>query len=194
MDNKQETKKQIILFGASLDPIHIGHLGFVSVLVKKNPNAKIIVLPSKNRLKSAEWISIEDRIESAKLAFSETPQVEVVNWALTDDVSSTYEVTEKMQLRNPGADIFISAGADVIQTLPMWKNFSKLITEKKWIILTRNSVLSKYCEEDWIKDFLKNVTILDYKSPCSSTAIREDRLLDLIPQKARIYLKQKGYF
>lgn len=186
------TPKHVILFGGSFDPIHRGHVNAVDALQRAFPDALVLVMPSKNRLKETGLIPIESRVKSSQAAFSRHNNVLVVDWTLTEDTSSTYEVIQKIKGLYPNCRISVSAGEDILLSLPRWKYYEKLISDVEWIFFLRHrgSVVNNL-SEDKLKSLAQASVVINYAfEELSSTKIRNGEELPegVIPQDALPYI------
>jgi nicotinate (nicotinamide) nucleotide adenylyltransferase len=179
----------IILFGGSFDPIHKDHVSFVNTLQEKFPNALIVVMPSQNRFKESRLIPIEKRIEAVQACFKEFKNVNVVDWTLHWDTSSTLDVVTKIRESiYPNHNILIASGEDILSSLKKWKNFN-LLKNEKWIFLRRTpGTINQIKEDPELKGILSHALIFDVLNSLnlSSTSIKSgvSSLADSIPPEA----------
>jgi len=154
------------------------------------PEAKICVLPGQNRLKDRSLFSIFMRVNWVKKVFANQDNIEVLDWSLTVDTSSTYEIYLKLKKQHPSVQILICSGDDVLNTLKQWKHFDKIKSELNWIFLIRKNgeIISKYRSDPELNGLINRAKIMSNQpNPISSTQIRNDfyESLPLIPLSIR---------
>ena len=180
---------RIILFGGSFDPIHNGHKSSVDVLRKEFPDSTILILPSINKLKDKSLIPLEERIASVKSVFHSYSNVNVLDWSLHWDTSSTFKVVSYIKKSYPNGSVYVAAGEDIISSLPKWKYYRKVVKNINWIFFLRNSgvFLSENVNPE-IQEMINCSVLL--KTPClkiSSTLIKQSpkNHINDIPREAR---------
>jgi nicotinate-nucleotide adenylyltransferase len=187
----------LILFGGSFDPLHIGHVQTVSSLLKNFKKAKILMLPGQNRFKMESTIPLGIRIECAKTVFKSNPQVEILDWSLDSDTSSTYEVYSRIVKLNPDKKVWVCAGEDILESLIKWNKFDQLKSEVNWIFLKRyDGRTIRDLQNRELIDLVNRSLILENNCiEVSSSSLRSKlmKLEDFIPPEildtVRIYLK-----
>ena len=187
----------IILLGGSFDPVHIGHVKTVSTLQSRFPQARILILPGQNRLKNLSLIPLDVRIKCAQEVFKHFNNVQVLDWSLNSDTTSTYAVYLRLTELYPKSKVSIFAGEDILETLKKWKNSDKLISSVNWIFFKRLNgvVIDSLVDKDLKELVLKSEILEGQPVDISSTDIRsksvkpEDYIPDEIIELVRPYLK-----
>ena len=123
------------LFGGSFHPPHLGHTQAIEGLFKNPGVAKTVILPSYGTPLKKVAVSFEQRMEMARLAFSEIPGVKVSDFEIKHQIQYTWQLLEKFssQVKNPAFVI----GTDQFQKLNQWAKFPEVLGMCDWIVLLR---------------------------------------------------------
>lgn len=107
----------------------------------------------------------------------------------------TYDVVSWFKSHFKGYEVVICLGEDKLKELPRWYNCEKLVSENKFIIMTRDKSRDTFPLE--LLPHADNFEFLDFDYPdISSTKIREaylpgqlDTVREFIPQNVYKYLQ-----
>ncbi len=195
----------LIFFGGSFDPIHIGHLITARDIAEELRLEKVVFIPAYQApLKEAHRASPKDRLAMLNIAIRgelifEVSKMEIERGGVSYTVDTARELL-KLFGRKPA----FLVGADSMLTLHMWKEPHELVNMATFVIADREGKAEKvkrYIREIFPhlkpgKDFIilrtRNVDV-------SSTEIRkrlkEGRSIKwLVPEKVEEYiLEQKLY-
>ncbi len=125
------TKRRIVLFGGTFDPIHLGHATVASEAARHIGADKLIFVPAKRSpLKGVlPRASDDDRFAMISLAIAGEKNFEVSDFELRKPAPSyTLETVEKFRSEH-GADasIYWLVGADGLDDLVYWHKIAELI-------------------------------------------------------------------
>jgi nicotinate-nucleotide adenylyltransferase len=188
------------VFGSACDPITIGHLVTMEMVIDRRHLDGMILVPSSDKRvdKRRKLTTNEHRLNMINLALADndkiqanTIEMEAQGWE-----TYTYETMEKLKKEFPDDELFFVMGADNLADITGWHKGKELIENNRFIVMGRegydmadtiakNSFLVKH--EHRFDCMSKGVNI-----ETSSTLIRS-RLIDglsvryLVPQPALDY-------
>ncbi len=170
----------IAVYSGSFNPLHIGHLAIMEHLTGgRDFDWVYLVVSPKNPLKadiSAE--SGEERYAAAVEAVNRHPGLRV----RVDDIelnmeppSYTIKTLDALKLREPENDFTLVIGADNLENMRRWRDYSRILSEYGVVVYPREGYdieAIRKCLMDECSSF--RIRILDAPEvDISSTAIRE---------------------
>ena len=202
-------KKNIILFGGSFDPIHMGHIVVAVFAIKFLNGRKCIFVPAKRSpLKiNSPIASDEQRIEMIKLAIAGNKNFEVSEYEIErNDPSYTIDTVKHFKnIFGEDYELCWLVGADCLREFPYWYKIKDLIDICTICIMYRAGCekpdISKYVDilgGERIKK-LQNAVIPTPLVDISSTEIRK-RLkegtdtTELLPQEVARYIQKNQLY
>jgi nicotinate-nucleotide adenylyltransferase len=136
----------VIFFGGTFDPPHLGHADCIDIVKAEFPASKIIVLPSfappvsSTSLKSPSAPFL-DRLAMSVVAFDDRENVEVSSAEEELETPSyTVNTLEYFKSVYPSSRLFWLLGADQLQSFPSWKEPQKILEKAGLIVLPRPNV------------------------------------------------------
>jgi len=195
------------VFGSACDPITIGHLVTMEMVIDRRKLDGMILVPSsiKRRDKGRDLTSNEHRLNMARLAIADNPKIQVNTIEMDAEgwETYTYETMKKLKQEFPNDELLFVMGADNLQNIVSWHKGHELIESNSFIVMGREG----YDMADIIaKDsfLIKNEHRFDCLSKgvnieTSSTLIRS-RIKDglsvryLVPQPALEYALNHGLY
>lgn len=160
-----------IVYGGVFNPPTKAHIEIVSLLTKKYPNSKIIILPVGDVYKKDEIISFKYRYEMLKIAFNDFKNVIIS--PLENEIDFKGTIHSLNLLSETYGKVVLVVGSDNILNFKKWIDYEKLLSTYQLIIIKRNGIdieseMSKY-------SYLNvNYEVIEFNSNISSTLIRED--------------------
>lgn len=128
----ENRKPQIGLFFGSFNPIHIGHLIIANYMANFSSLKEVwLVVSPHNPLKQRSGLAnMYDRLEMAKLATENAPQIKVsdIEFKLPQP-SYTIDTLTHLHERYPEKEFVLIMGADNLVSLKKWKNFEVLLQD-----------------------------------------------------------------
>ena len=195
------------VFGSACDPITIGHLVTMDIVMDRRNLDGMILVPSSDQRRDKDRILTPNyhRLEMVKLAVADNDKIQV-NTIEMDAVGwETYPFETMRQLKEqfPDDELYFVMGADNLVHITKWHKGRELIDSNRFIVMGRegfdmsdiiakDSFLIKY--EDHFDCLSKGVNI-----ETSSTLIRS-RIRDglsvryLVPQAALDYALQNKLY
>ena len=171
------SKPDIIFFGGTFDPIHMGHMDAVRIAQEAFPDARVVLVPSMVPPVSATTqkrvtSDFVDRVAMAVIAFDEWPRVDVSS--VEEELPApnyTFMTLETLRSENPASSLAWMIGADQLQQFMNWKNPRRILEIASLIILPRPAI----CQTE-LMDLARDVAS---KLGFSSSYDAEARRLDL---------------
>lgn len=135
------TVERVGVFGGTFDPPHAGHVAIVTFVLSHGLVDKVLVIPT-----GQPWLragrptaSAGQRLEMARLAFSASPGVEVLDIEV-ERAGPTYTVDTLRELRAGGEDalrLVLILGADAAKSLAKWHECEQLLKMCELLIVGR---------------------------------------------------------
>ena len=195
------------IFGGTFSPPHIGHVGALSAFAKALPLDEILVIPTfvPPHKEYHEEVTSEERLEMARLAFSDISGVEISDMEIKRGGRSyTYLTLE--ELCGEDIKIYFLCGTDMLLTLDEWKNPDKIFDLATICYVRRegDESLTPLIAEK-IQQYRQrwNAEIIEIEASVveiSSTELRrgiknEDaEILKNIPEKVLSYIDERGLY
>ncbi len=162
----------IALFGGSFDPPHLGHVAIVEALEKLDFIDRIIIVPTfLNPFKTKTFASSKQRLAWLECLFGTKQKVSIETYELKQKrkVASIETVEYLLQKYTK---IYFVIGADNLEKLHQWHNFTELEKKVTFIVAQRDKIAIP-----------KNYKTLDVDYPISSTMLRQKIDTDKISKK-----------
>lgn len=130
------------IFGGSFDPPHIGHLLLAQDAIDALSLDRLIVIPAGQQpLKPEQHASAEHRLALVNRCFGGVPGIEIDPIEIErGGLSFMVDTVETLQRRWPSAELHLLVGADVVATLPRWREPERLMSMVKLVVWQRTSV------------------------------------------------------
>ncbi|MCH2312121.1 MAG: nicotinate-nucleotide adenylyltransferase [Nisaea sp.] len=170
--------KKIGIFGGTFDPIHNGHIYKAEeALAKLNLDELIWVVAGNPWMKSREPLSAaKHRLEMVNIAIQGKAKMKLTDIEVNrKGPTYTIDTLKDLTNRNPGDELVLLVGSDLIQEFDQWKYPDEILSLSKLAVFTRKTTV----KDTWkMTDFYKTKghklevlcgPIIDI----SSTAIRD---------------------
>lgn len=195
------------IFGGTFSPPHIGHVSALSAFAKALPLDKILVIPTfvPPHKEYHEEASSVERLEMARLAFSDISRVEISDMEIKRGGKSyTYLTLE--ELSSDGAEIYFLCGTDMLLTLDTWKNFERVFELATICYVRREGdesltpkiveKISEYKEKYDARIVKINASVVEISSTELRLGIKADNveILKSMPDKVLSYIKERGLY
>jgi len=164
----------------TFDPVHIGHIGMAVKCIDEHILDLVYFVPTvQNPWKDKPIAQFKDRCEmierSIPIMYRTRIMVDTIEYSLFAPYYSSTTL-DKLNEKYPNDNLYIISGADIINTLPQWKNYETMIKGRYNVIgFTRSNIE--------INDTDINYTLVESNVPeISSTKIR-----NLIKERKCVY-------
>jgi nicotinate-nucleotide adenylyltransferase len=129
-----------LCFGGSFNPIHHGHLICARAVAEAKGFDRVTLIPSAlppHKLHAAELAPPHHRLEMCRRAVAGDPQFEVSDLELTRSGPS-FTIDTVRELRRQGWNqVAWLIGADMVGSLPIWREPMELMRETELVIMAR---------------------------------------------------------
>ena len=135
---------RIGIFGGTFDPPHVGHLLAASDAVEALALDRLLIIPAAEQPLKAGIVtaSAAQRLEMTRRMAGRDPRFEVDPIEIErGGLSFTVDTLRAIRARfaaDPGLALFLLIGADVLATLPKWREPEALMTLADLVVLTRD--------------------------------------------------------
>lgn len=171
----------LIYYGGSFNPPHIAHYLFVAALRAYFPNDEIWVAPTYSHAFNKSLMPYELRLDMLRAIFEPIHGVTIsqIEKDLDKTPSYTIDVVRALKSQFPERPIRLAVGADIVPTLPQWRDYEELTKLAEFLIFPREG-----CDNSMAID-------MPHLPDISSTQLREwmandqwDLLKPWMPQRA----------
>lgn len=178
--NVQQLK--IGLFGGSFDPIHLGHVEIVQMVMKKIQLDYLVVMPAgKAPHKHGSFFSDELRLEMTKAAMNDLNDDKIIvsDWEINQakikgKPSFTVDTMRYLQKKYPHALLYLIVGADMFNTFSTWKDPDVIASNMKLVLINRIDTSHANSNNTITTTIYKpDIVISHAPMPISSTEIRQ---------------------
>jgi nicotinate-nucleotide adenylyltransferase len=161
---------KIGIFGGSFNPPHKMHESIASQLIERKLIDKVIFVPTSNFYPKAGLISDEERLSMLKLLIKDKKEYDVSDYEF-GRLTYTHQTLEYFKNENKNDEIYFICGSDNLEQLDTWKEYKKILTDYKLIVIPRkeniDEILNKYNE------YKNNIIVANLENNyLSSTLVR----------------------
>lgn len=200
--NETMEKASIGLLGGTFDPIHAGHIA-VAVRAREALGLdRVLILPAGDPPHKHCQASAEDRLNMAQIAAAGVSGVAVSPMELSR-VGKTYSIDTLRTLKaeDSSRKIVFIIGADMLFTLPTWREFKEVVKLCDFVVAGRPGQVS--CEGEMrrlTQEYGARIHFLDFSGPdVSSTQVRarsakREPILGMVPPRVEEYIRRRGLY
>ena len=196
---------RIAVFGGSFDPVHTEHIRLTQAAIEELGLDKLFVMPAHAPPhKPGKRLSPdEDRLEMCRLAFADSPKVEVSDYEiLQGGTSFTYLTCRHFKAQYPQAEIFWIVGTDMLRDFPTWRQPEDILQNVTLAVCGRAESDGWWEKEQelFVRKFGVKFRHFSYNGAAvSSTKIRVlagagMRLTPFVNEKVEKYIHEKGLY
>lgn len=165
-------KKKITgLFFGSFNPIHIGHLAIADYLLEfSDMNDLWLIVSPQNPLKNKQSLAPDyHRLEMVKAAIGDFTRMKASDIEFKmPKPSYTIDTLTYLKEKYPQRNFAVIMGADSLQSIKKWKNYTELLSEYPIYVYPRLGI------EVNVSEFSGNIKLIDAPiMEISSSFIRE---------------------
>ncbi len=110
--------------GGTFNPPHLGHVRAAAAAAETLGLDVLYVIPAgipPHKVLPPNSADPDQRLEMTRLAFSEIPGLQVLDWELRRPGRSyTADTVERLREEHPGDELWLLSGTDMFETLPSW--------------------------------------------------------------------------
>lgn len=128
------------VFGGTFDPPHVGHLLVASDAVEQLSLDRVVFVPAAEQpLKpGSRETPPADRLAMVRALVGDDPRFAVDPIEIDrGGLSYTVDTLGTLVARQPGAELFLLAGADVLATFAHWREPERIRRQATLVVLTR---------------------------------------------------------
>lgn len=182
-----------IIFGGSFNPPTLAHKEIYLYIKSKLAFDNFIYLPVSNKYSKHDLIDNIDRYNMLKIMMEEYSDVLISKDEFDDkEYMGTYHYLKKQK-----EDSIFLIGSDNLRDLENWINFNKLVSEFKFIVISRNEMNDKdYIESHMILSKYKdNFIVFDnFNMEVSSSLFRKTKNNKYLDNKVYEYIKNNHLY
>lgn len=185
------------LFFGSYNPIHVGHLIIANYMASFSGLKEVwLVVSPHNPLKAKSSLAnMYDRLEMAKLATENAPQIRVsdIEFKLPQP-SYTIDTLTHLHERYPEKEFVLIMGADNLSSLKKWKNFEVLLQNYQIYVYPRPGAdVSEWLSHPSIT--FTDTPEIEISSTFIRKAIKEKKNVQFfIPDNVLAFIEQKNMY
>ncbi|EOQ88275.1 putative nicotinate-nucleotide adenylyltransferase [Leptospira yanagawae serovar Saopaulo str. Sao Paulo = ATCC 700523] len=132
----------VILFGGSFYPPHVGHRHVITILQKEFPKAKIYICPNSISpfKQNVKKFSTEEIWNLCKTEFESILSKDVILWdeeIRKAEISYTIDTLKALQRIEPNKRISLVVGEDNLPTFEKWKSYEEILNLTQFLIVVR---------------------------------------------------------
>lgn len=163
---------KIGVFGGSFNPIHIGHIKTIKFLIEQKYFDKILLIPCFISPHKTNQVYIDSfhRFEMVKLAFLNTPEIDISDFEINQKEVSYSIYTIKHFLQNYEA-IDLVIGYDNLLCFDSWFEYKEILSLVNLLVLRRHS--EKAIIPEFLKEFKSKIKFVE--SPLVNVSSSEIR-------------------
>ena len=131
--------RRLGVLGGAFDPPHQVHRMMAEAALAQLQLDALLVLPTGLAWHKARALTAAvHRLEMARLAFADLPQVQVdARETLRPGPTYTVDTLRELQAENPGATLYLVLGQDQAMALPQWKDWATVLQLAKICVAAR---------------------------------------------------------
>lgn len=184
----------IIVYGGTFNPPTIAHRKIAEIVIKGFNPEKFILLPVGDKYTWKDlYVPFEHRFNMLKLLFNEKI-FEVSTLENVEHYKGTYQTLKTIRdTYNSG--VYFLLGADNLDYLDQWINYEKLVSEFRFIVLTRSNLDITSIIQEKFTDYQNHFHLINIDLNISSSTFRnnpEDH--EIIPDVVYSYIKQQKLY
>ncbi len=185
------------LFFGSYNPIHVGHLIIANYMASFSGLKEVwLVVSPHNPLKQKSGLAnMYDRLEMAKLATENAPQIKVSDFEFKlPQPSYTVDTLAHLQERYPEKEFVLIMGADNLASLKKWKNYEILLKDYQIFVYPRpGTEVSEWKNHPAIT--FTDTPEMEISSTFIRKAIKDHKNIQFfVPDKVLEFIEQKNMY
>ena len=139
----------LCVFGGSFDPPHIGHVGLVDYALSRPDVGSVWVIPVFQHAFDKALTPFDVRLRMCELAFGSRPGVVISELERElGGESRTLRLVEALAEREPGAELRLLVGADVLAEVERWHRFEDIAAIAPPLVIGRGGLGREGLDDD----------------------------------------------
>jgi nicotinate-nucleotide adenylyltransferase len=191
----------VLLFGGSFDPPHLGHVELLKEAIRHRRPSVVYIVPSfQTPLKGPASAPPRDRLAMIRTALRELPpsfrdRVRVDTLELRRKKKTyTYELVAELRRRHPKDNLFLLVGTDCLRSFKHWRRWQTILKDAKLLAGKRSGFLTGIdatgLKLEWLPGLFPSI---------SSTEVRRriavgDTPSDEVPDSVLRYADKRGLY
>jgi nicotinate-nucleotide adenylyltransferase len=193
----------VIVFGGTFDPVHVGHLRIAEQVLRATGAAFVWFLPARiPALRDAPLAPAEDRLALLRTAVSGHPEFQVREDELRrSGPSYTVDTMHALRRDHPDLQVSLLLGADAARSIRRWQRADELQQREHFVIVNRSGVDTLGEDEATALGFApERRRILAVDSPDVSASVVRRRaaagesLNGLVPPEVARLIAERGLY
>ena len=184
----------IVIFGGSFDPVHLGHVKIASHVASEY-NATVYFVPAKISVWKHESVSIEDKLNMLRLAIGDNPSLKIDEFELNREEETTYsiETVRYFKKKFPHDTLYFLMGADQAASFHKWQEALELSQIARILYYPRDNIVApidnilKY-QMELVDGGLYQASATDIRS--LSSLYLDERVLNYILEHELYFVKK----
>ena len=183
---------KVALFGGSFNPIHNGHLELIDKVLAEKYADEVWIIPCGNHAFDKTLLNAEDRMKMIELAIKGKKKIKIVDLEIKSKGKSYAADTIRELKKNSGNEFYFVIGADNLNDLHKWHDYSYLKENVNFLVLGRPGY--EFSVPEGIK-----AQMIELSNPISSTEIRDKvkkgkSIKGLVPKEVEEYIIEGGIY
>ncbi len=197
---------RIAVYGGSFNPPHRGHVEAAKTVARELRPDRFLIIPAgipPHKALAEDSPSGEQRMDLCRLAFSEIPGAEISDIELRREGKSySYDTVLQLRTDNPGAELCLVIGTDMLLSFEEWYHFRYLLENCTLAVLARGEEDGEELRERALQlrnEYGARITLLPHEPvEMSSETIRARLPLrageDLLPDAVYAEIIRRRYY
>lgn len=199
---QQEKNSQIILFGGTFDPPHLGHLIIAEQAREQLDCDYLLLMPAgiPPHKRTVSVSPVEDRLKMLKQAVGDNPGLVVSRYEL-ERSGASYTARTLRHFLKKFTVVSLIIGADSLAEIFTWREPEFILERGRLLVAPRLGYdIGELLKQDGLKYYRENIEPLDsVLMEISSSQIRKrvargQSLRYLVPESVREYIGEQGLY
>lgn len=174
-DGTTGDKLRVGIFGGAMNPITLGHVEVIEMLLKKDIFDQIWVTPCNKHVFGKGMVSSLHRIKMCELAILNKEKVHIFTKEIIENYTgSTYKFMRDVIKSFPTCDFSFIIGLDNANTFDQWVNYEELERLARFVVIPRTSEKPKKGVSWYLRDPHLYIEPDEPLMEISSTMVRKD--------------------
>lgn len=132
---------KLLLFGGSFDPPHIGHMSILrNAIAAVQPDRVLVVPAGTPPHKAAGETPAATRLAMCACFLPLFPALEISDMEIRRSGKSyTWDTVEQLGRENPGAELYLCIGSDMLLAFTAWHRYRELLAAVTLVVQNRRS-------------------------------------------------------